>query len=177
MCQIQIRKAQRPESARSHECRSPSSHDRAARYYDCVWCERRIQVVPTSSFDFDYQLTRGQFCPTQIVHVIREKGEVWLCAYSNTVKMAHVDSRTNSKLITTIASTFTSYYIYLWPQFFPDNPLSPPLPSFDGRAVCYPSVQNLRDYMSWRQVDCASSLRAASGAYMLMNPRSYQQPL
>ncbi|RYC65336.1 hypothetical protein CHU98_g883 [Xylaria longipes] len=26
--------------------------------------------------------------------------------------------------------------------------------SFDGRAVCYPSVQNLRDYMSWRQVDC-----------------------
>ncbi|ELQ37106.1 tRNA(His) guanylyltransferase [Pyricularia oryzae Y34] len=34
------------------------------------------------------------------------------------------------------------------------GPLSPPLPSFDGRAVCFPSVQNLRDYMSWRQVDC-----------------------
>ncbi|KAK7985398.1 tRNA-His guanylyltransferase, partial [Apiospora saccharicola] len=36
----------------------------------------------------------------------------------------------------------------------PDMPLAPPLPSFDGRAVCYPSVQNMRDYMSWRQVDC-----------------------
>lgn len=64
---------------------------------------------------------------------------------------------TNSKLITTIATTFTSHYIYLWPTYFPDKPLSPPMPSFDGRAVMYPSVQNLRDYMSWRQVDCTHS--------------------
>ncbi|KAH8883870.1 tRNAHis guanylyltransferase [Thozetella sp. PMI_491] len=62
--------------------------------------------------------------------------------------------RRSSKLVTTITSTFTAYYIHHWPAFFPDTPLSPPLPSFDGRAVCYPSVQNLRDYMSWRQVDC-----------------------
>jgi len=62
--------------------------------------------------------------------------------------------RRSSKLVTTIASTFTSYYIYLWSTFFPETPLSSPLPSFDGRAVCYPSVANLRDYMSWRQVDC-----------------------
>ncbi|OAP65061.1 hypothetical protein AYL99_01033 [Fonsecaea erecta] len=27
------------------------------------------------------------------------------------------------------------------------------LPTFDGRAVCYPSWANLRDYLSWRQVD------------------------
>jgi len=59
-----------------------------------------------------------------------------------------------SKLVSTIVSTFTASYIYLWSTYFPDSPLSPPLPSFDGRAVCYPSVQNLRDYMSWRQVDC-----------------------
>jgi tRNA(His) guanylyltransferase len=56
--------------------------------------------------------------------------------------------------VTTIVSTFTAYYVHLWSQFFPEMPLSPPLPSFDGRAVQYPSVQNLRDYMSWRQVDC-----------------------
>jgi hypothetical protein len=60
----------------------------------------------------------------------------------------------NSKLTTTIVSTFSSYYVYLWPKYFPDTPLTPPLPSFDGRAVVYPSVRNLRDYMSWRQVDC-----------------------
>ncbi|KAF1914455.1 tRNAHis guanylyltransferase-domain-containing protein [Ampelomyces quisqualis] len=62
--------------------------------------------------------------------------------------------RRASKLTTTITSTFTSYYVFLWTQYFPDKPLTAPLPSFDGRAVCYPSDFNLRDYMSWRQVDC-----------------------
>ncbi|KAF1851499.1 Thg1-domain-containing protein [Cucurbitaria berberidis CBS 394.84] len=62
--------------------------------------------------------------------------------------------RRASKLTTTIVSTFTSYYVFLWSTYFPDKPLTPPLPSFDGRAVCYPSDINLRDYMSWRQVDC-----------------------
>lgn len=60
----------------------------------------------------------------------------------------------HSKILTTIVSTFTSYYIHLWPSFFPDKPLSSPLPSFDGRIVQYPTVENLRDYLSWRQVDC-----------------------
>ncbi|PMD61776.1 tRNAHis guanylyltransferas-like protein Thg1, partial [Hyaloscypha bicolor E] len=62
--------------------------------------------------------------------------------------------RRSSKLVTTIVSIFTAYYVHLWSSFFPETPLSPPLPSFDGRAVQYPSMQNLRDYMSWRQVDC-----------------------
>ncbi|KAJ5553722.1 tRNA(His) guanylyltransferase [Penicillium frequentans] len=63
--------------------------------------------------------------------------------------------RRNAKLVTTIVSTFTAYYIYLWPTYFPSTPLAPPyLPSFDGRAVIYPNTRILRDYMSWRQVDC-----------------------
>jgi hypothetical protein len=67
----------------------------------------------------------------------------------------HIHNSTlSSKLVTTIVSTFTAYYTYLWSSFFPDSPLTPPLPSFDGRAVCYPSIGNLRDYVSWRQVDC-----------------------
>ncbi|KYK54644.1 tRNAHis guanylyltransferase [Drechmeria coniospora] len=60
----------------------------------------------------------------------------------------------SSKLVSTIVSTFTANYVYSWPTAFPDTPLSFPLPTFDGRAVCYPSVQNLRDYLSWRQADC-----------------------
>jgi tRNA(His) guanylyltransferase len=51
-------------------------------------------------------------------------------------------------------STFTANYVHLWSTYFTDTPLSYPLPTFDGRAVCYPTVQNLRDYLSWRQVDC-----------------------
>ncbi|KAH7156236.1 tRNA guanylyltransferase [Dactylonectria macrodidyma] len=62
--------------------------------------------------------------------------------------------RRESKLVSTVVSTFTSNYVYAWSNHFPDSPLSFPLPTFDGRAVCYPSVQNLRDYLSWRQVDC-----------------------
>ncbi|KAL8963298.1 MAG: hypothetical protein Q9193_000421 [Seirophora villosa] len=59
-----------------------------------------------------------------------------------------------SKILTTVVSTFTSYYIHLWASCFPDKPLSSPMPSFDGRVVQYPSFQNLRDYLNWRQVDC-----------------------
>ncbi|KAJ5458413.1 hypothetical protein N7475_009801 [Penicillium sp. IBT 31633x] len=63
--------------------------------------------------------------------------------------------RRNGKLVTTIVSTFTAHYIFKWNEYFPGKPLQPPyLPSFDGRAVIYPNNRILRDYMSWRQVDC-----------------------
>ncbi|OBR10143.1 tRNA(His) guanylyltransferase [Colletotrichum higginsianum IMI 349063] len=62
--------------------------------------------------------------------------------------------RRASKIVSTVVSTFTANYVHLWSTYFTNTPLSPPLPSFDGRAVCYPTVMNLRDYMSWRQVDC-----------------------
>ncbi|KAG5920667.1 Glucose-responsive transcription factor [Claviceps capensis] len=69
-------------------------------------------------------------------------------------KSCDLFERRASKLVSTIVSTFTANYVYSWGTYFPDTPLSFPLPTFDGRAVCYPSVQNLRDYLSWRQVDC-----------------------
>ena len=28
------------------------------------------------------------------------------------------------------------------------------IPSFDGRIVLYPSLEDLKNYLSWRQVDC-----------------------
>lgn len=67
----------------------------------------------------------------------------------------HDDDLYHSKLVTTIVSGFTAAYIHQWPTFFPDTPLElSNLPTFDGRAVQYPNVRILRDYMSWRQVDC-----------------------
>ncbi|EJP70632.1 tRNA(His) guanylyltransferase [Beauveria bassiana ARSEF 2860] len=69
-------------------------------------------------------------------------------------KSCNLFERRASKLVSTIVSTFTANYVHCWQDFFPDTPLSFPLPTFDGRAVCYPTVQNLRDYMSWRQADC-----------------------
>ena len=38
----------------------------------------------------------------------------------------------------------------LEPELVPTGPL----PTFDGRAVCYPRIGIVRDYLRWRQVDC-----------------------
>lgn len=80
-------------------------------------------------------------------------------------KTCQLFERRASKLVSTVVSTFTAFYLHLWPTVFSAAPegtglvddvplVAPLLPTFDGRAVCYPSVQNLRDYLSWRQVDC-----------------------
>ncbi|ODQ66128.1 tRNAHis guanylyltransferase [Nadsonia fulvescens var. elongata DSM 6958] len=63
--------------------------------------------------------------------------------------------RREAKLVSTFASTFTANYITLWNQFFSKEPLDPTfLPTFDSRAVLYPTDQSLRDYLAWRQADC-----------------------
>ncbi|KAF4553380.1 tRNA(His) guanylyltransferase [Elsinoe fawcettii] len=62
--------------------------------------------------------------------------------------------RRAQKLVTTIVSTFSVQYALQWPRFFPDDPLTEPYPTFDGRYVLYPNVKILRDYISWRQADC-----------------------
>ena len=58
-----------------------------------------------------------------------------------------------SGIVSAMVSFFSSMYISKWKEFFPLIELKYP-PSFDGRAVCYPSSEILRDYLSWRQVDC-----------------------
>ncbi|KAG8624386.1 hypothetical protein KVT40_007453 [Elsinoe batatas] len=62
--------------------------------------------------------------------------------------------RRAQKLVTTIVSTFSVQYALQWPKFFPDEPLTEPYPTFDGRHVLYPNIQTMRDYLSWRQADC-----------------------
>ncbi|KAJ8324592.1 tRNA-His guanylyltransferase [Batrachochytrium dendrobatidis] len=61
--------------------------------------------------------------------------------------------RREAKIITNLCSIFTSSFVMNWPTFFPEDTLQYP-PSFDARAVCYPTVLNLKDYLSWRQADC-----------------------
>ena len=69
-----------------------------------------------------------------------------------------VYSRRASKIVTNIVSLFASSYVFHWREFFPDKSLLSP-PSFDGRAVLYPSISNMRDYLSWRQVTLLRLLR------------------
>lgn len=61
--------------------------------------------------------------------------------------------RRASKLVSVIVSLFAATYVFKWPVYFKDKKLQYP-PAFDGRAVCYPEESVLRDYLSWRQVDC-----------------------
>ena len=62
-------------------------------------------------------------------------------------------SRRAAKLQTSFASLFASSFVFFWKDFFGAEPLLRP-PCFDGRVVSYPSLRNLRDYLSWRQADC-----------------------
>lgn len=62
-------------------------------------------------------------------------------------------NRRASKLSSTVVSLFASSYVITWPDYLPDTKLLYP-PSFDSRVVLYPTNQTLRDYLSWRQVDC-----------------------
>ena len=55
--------------------------------------------------------------------------------------------------MTNIVSLFAASYVYHWKDYFGADPLHYP-PAFDGRVVLYPSEENLRDYLSWRQADC-----------------------
>ncbi|THD24790.1 Histidyl tRNA-specific guanylyltransferase [Fasciola hepatica] len=62
-------------------------------------------------------------------------------------------NRRASKLSSTVVSLFASSYVFEWSNFFPETRLLYP-PAFDSRVVLYPTNSTLRDYLSWRQVDC-----------------------
>lgn len=94
------------------------------------------------------------------VEVVKSMADI-LIAYGQSDEYSfvlHEDTtlfeRRAAKLATTIATTFTAEYCMQWSVYFPDQPLTRPFPTFDGRCVCYPKRKILRDYLSWRQADC-----------------------
>ena len=60
--------------------------------------------------------------------------------------------RRASKIVSTLCSCFSSSYVRGWARHFPHTPLAA-TPMFDARAVLYPALRTLRDYLSWRQAD------------------------
>lgn len=61
-------------------------------------------------------------------------------------------NRRKAKIMSTVSSLFTSSYVYHWRKYFDKQELNYP-PCFDARIVLYPTDQNLKDYLSWRQAD------------------------
>lgn len=68
------------------------------------------------------------------------------------VKEAQCFERRTQKIVSTVVSMFTAAYVSNFAKITGKELLE--LPSFDGRLVCYPSEQIVRDYFSWRQADC-----------------------
>lgn len=63
--------------------------------------------------------------------------------------------RREMKLVSTFASFMSVNYFLEWNAEFTDRPIrGTRLPTFDARVVVYPSGNHIRDYFSWRQVDC-----------------------
>ena len=61
--------------------------------------------------------------------------------------------RRAQKLISLFVSQFTASYVFNWKEYFGEKKLKY-TPVFDARVVCYPNEKVMRDYLSWRQVDC-----------------------
>lgn len=67
-------------------------------------------------------------------------------------KSTNLYNRRSAKIMSNVCSLFTASYCCNWSKWFESEKLKYP-PSFDGRVVLYPSDQNLKDYLSWRQAD------------------------
>ncbi|KAB1210438.1 tRNA(His) guanylyltransferase 1 [Morella rubra] len=78
--------------------------------------------------------------------------------------------RRPSEIVSAIVSFFSSMFVMKWKEFFPQKELKYP-PSFDGRAVCYPSTEILQDYLAWRQVDCHINNQYNTCFWMLVNKK------
>jgi len=99
-----------------------------------------------NSFIFTFSLIFGMF-------------KVQNCLLFHNCEQLHgidgIDISTNnfSKILSLCVSYFTSVYVMKWKDFFPNKELKEP-PYFDARAVCYPNLKTIHDYLAWRQVDC-----------------------
>jgi len=67
-------------------------------------------------------------------------------------RSANVYNRRESKIVSNVNSLFTSSFVFYWDRWFGSEKLNYP-PCFDARAVLYPTIENLKDYLSWRQAD------------------------
>lgn len=67
-------------------------------------------------------------------------------------KLCELYERREMKLVSLISSSFTTYYLWEFNKHFEARPNL--LPMFDARAVVYPTLQVVKDYFRWRQVDC-----------------------
>ncbi|CAN6321544.1 unnamed protein product [Urochloa humidicola] len=84
-------------------------------------------------------------------------------------------SRRESKIISLCVSYFTSVYVMKWKEIFLDKELMKEPPYFDAKAVCYPNLKTIRDYLAWKQVDCHINNQYNTCFWMLVKSGKSEQ--
>jgi tRNA(His) guanylyltransferase len=64
-------------------------------------------------------------------------------------KNAKLFNRREDKILSCVLSLFSSSYVFYFSKYFESIPLKT-IPSFDARVVLYPSLEDLKAYLSWR---------------------------
>jgi tRNA(His) guanylyltransferase len=80
----------------------------------------------------------------------------------------NVFRRRASKLLSVVTSLFSSAFVRGWESHFGASTPLQDLPSFDGRVVVLPSFRHVRDYLSWRQVDCHINCQYNTAFWLLV---------
>ena len=90
--------------------------------------------------------------------VLKQFSDIWI-AYGQSDefsfvlrKESNLFKRRVEKICSCVTSCFSSAYSYYFKEVFGENLKD--IPMFDGRCISYPNKEILRDYLSWRQVDC-----------------------
>ena len=65
-------------------------------------------------------------------------------------KSAKLFNRREDKILSCLISLFSSSYVFHFRKYFPEGFKLPSIPSFDARIVLYPSLEDLKAYLSWR---------------------------
>lgn len=110
------------------------------------------------NFEKPNDMTALEVMNTAAYNLMNQFGDVILAygdsdEYSFLLKKdCEIYERREAKLVSLFASSFTAYYQREFSNKFPlENKM---LPMFDSRAVVYPNLDVVKDYFSWRQVDC-----------------------
>eukprot|EP01071_Lankesteria_metandrocarpae_P009078 Lankesteria_metandrocarpae@DN5130_c0_g1_i1.p1 len=80
--------------------------------------------------------------------------------------------RREMKIVTNLVSIFTALYVLNWPKYFDGTALQS-VPSFDGRAVLYPTIIDIKNYLCWRQADCHINNQYNTCFWTLVQDDSY----
>lgn len=80
------------------------------------------------------------------------------CAYGQSDEYSFIFNRETNiynrraeKIASVVCSLFSSSYVFHWKSFCCRKLKTPPV--FDARIILYPTMKNIRDYLSWRQAD------------------------